>query len=97
MRPESKPIIFDSGFSIIVTPHKEDFVGKIKPVNKPISALNVTEEVEGEGMIEWTFRDEYGVSRVIHTKDFYIISSKVRLFSPQSYFIQEKKKGNNNK
>ena len=55
----SKPIIFDSECSITVTPHAQNFVGEFRSVNKSILGLNGTTEVEGEGMVEWMFRDDY--------------------------------------
>ena len=52
--------------------------------------LGATVQVKGEGMVKWEFRDDYGVKQVIEVKGYYIPTSKVRLFSPQSYFKQEK-------
>ena len=83
-----RPIIFDSGCSIIVTPYIQDFVGELQPVNKSMSGFNGTAEVEREAMVEWVFRDDYGISQTIQTKSFFVPSSKVILFSPQCYFIQ---------
>ena len=60
-----KPIIFDFGCSIIVTPYRQDFVGELLRVNKYMSVLNGRAEVEGEGMVEWMFRDDYGISQTI--------------------------------
>jgi len=42
---DSRPIISDSGYSIAVTPHRQDFVGELQPINKYMSGLNVTAEV----------------------------------------------------
>ena len=44
--PGSKPIVFDSGCSIAVTPFKEDFVGGITLVQKTMSSLLSTSKVE---------------------------------------------------
>ena len=57
-----------------------------------MTGLNSTAEVEGEGVVEWMFRDDYGISQTIQTKSFFIPYSKVRLFSPYSYFSQEQDK-----
>ena len=57
------------------------FVGELQPVNKSMSGLNGTEEVEGEGIVEWMFRDDYRISQTIQTKSFFNPYSKVRLFS----------------
>ena len=47
-----------------------------------MTGLNSTAEVEGEGVVEWMFRDDYGISQTIQTKSFFNPYSKVRLFSP---------------
>ena len=46
-----KPVVFDSGCTMSITPFKEDFVGKIDPVQKTITGLSSTVEVEGEGTV----------------------------------------------
>ena len=46
-------------------------------------------QVKGEGTVEGTFKDDYGVNQFIRVHVYYIPTSSVRLFSPQSYFIQE--------
>ena len=77
-----KPIVFDSGCSIAVTPHLEDFGGEIKKVQKTMTGLSSTAQVEGEGMVNWSFYDDYGVIQHVKVKANYIPSSTVRLFSP---------------
>ena len=37
----------------------------------------------------WNFYDDYGVLQRVQVKSYYIPTSNVRLFSPQSYFRQE--------
>ena len=44
-------IIFDSGCTTYVTPHREDFVGKVKVVNKTMQGLNFTTKITGEGVL----------------------------------------------
>ena len=84
------PIIFDSGCSVSVSPCREDFGDTLVPSTKSMLGLGATVQVKGEGMVKWEFRDDYGVKQVIEVKGYYIPTSKVRLFSPQSYFKQEK-------
>ena len=88
------PIIFDTGCSISVTPHKQDFVGTIRPMNKLMTGLSSKAEIKGAGKVKWEFRDDFGVSQVILVEAYYIPTSSARLLSPQSYFQQEKRKGN---
>ena len=52
MGSASKPITFDFWFSITVAPHRHDVMGELKLVNKSISGLSGTTEVEGEGTME---------------------------------------------
>ena len=52
--------------------------------------LSSTAQVEGEGMVNWSFYDDYGVIQHVKVQAYYIPSSTVRLFSPQHYFKQEK-------
>ena len=85
-----RPIVFDSGCTISISPYKEDCVGGLTQINKPITGLSSTVEVEGEGAVLWSFYDDYGVIQHIKVKAYYIPSSPVRLFSPQHYFKQEK-------
>jgi hypothetical protein len=80
------PIIFDSGCTHAVTPYTEDFIGDIKPVKKLMNGLGATAEVVGEGTVLWQFRDDFGVTRRAKVPAYLVPVSKVRLFSPQSYF-----------
>ena len=82
------PIVFDSGCTVAVNPHKADYVGKIKSVNKSITGLSSHFKVEGEGTVLRSFYDDYGVLQRVQIKVYYIPTSNVRLFSPQSYFRQ---------
>ena len=41
-----KPTVFDSGCSIAVTPHLEDFVEEVKQVKKTTTGLSSTVQVE---------------------------------------------------
>ena len=83
------PIIFDSGYTHTLTPFASDFIGSITPVNKSMNGLGAAVNVVGEGIIGWSFRDNYGVKRKIQVKAYLVSASKVRLFSPQAYFIQK--------
>ena len=55
-------IAFDSGCYVAVTPNKEDLCGPITSVNKTMIGLGATARMEGEGLVEYTFRDDYGVN-----------------------------------
>ena len=83
------PIIFDSGCTNAVTPYASDFMGKLTPVSKPMNGLGATTQITGEGYVVWKFRDDFGVKKRIKVKAYLVPASKVRLFSPQSYFLGE--------
>ena len=46
------PIIFDSGFSVAVSPCKEDFGNKLIPVSNTMMGLGAAVIVEGEGTVQ---------------------------------------------
>ena len=81
-------VIFDSGCSVSVYPTKRDFGDTLTPVSKTMMGLGAAAQVEGEGTVEWNFKDDYGVKQVIRAHAYYIRIISVRLFSPQSYFVQ---------
>ena len=58
---EKIPIVFDSECSIAVIPCKDDFCGPITTVNRIMIRLGANAQVVGEGLVEWVFRDDYGV------------------------------------
>ena len=55
--------------------------------------LGATVKVKDEVTVQWGFKDDYGTSQVVQVKAYYIPTSTVRFFSPQSYVIQEKGDG----
>ena len=81
---------FYSGCTTSVTPKKSDFVGDIKTVDKVMQGLSSTTKITGEGTIKWKIRDDFGVEQAIEVKWLLVPESKVRLFSPHSYFEQVK-------
>ena len=83
------PIIFDSGCTHALTPFEADFIGTITPVNKVMHGLGAAVNIVGEGIIGWSFRDDYGFQRKVQVKAYLVTSIKVRLFSPQVYVIHE--------
>ena len=85
---EHMDIIFYSRCTTSVTVHREDFIGEVKVVNKIILGLSSTAKVAGEGIVKWTLRDDFGVEQKIEVNALLVPTSKVILFSPQSYFEQ---------
>ena len=54
-------MVFDSGFSIAVTPHLEDFVGEVKQVKNEMSGISSTAQVEEEENMNCSIYDDYEV------------------------------------
>jgi hypothetical protein len=82
------PIVLDTGASWSVTPSLDDFVSTIKPSTiGDLKSLDNTIKVHGIGTVEWVIQDMHGNTRAIRTKALYVPSAGVRLFSPQSFFM----------
>lgn len=54
-----------------------------------MNSLNATTNIVGEGIVGWSFRDNYGVKWKVQVKACLVPASKVRLFSPHDYYVQE--------
>ena len=87
---DSKPVVFDSEFTLAVTRCAIDFEGLITPVDKYTNGIGAIAKVIGEGIIVWKFRDKYRVEKHIRVNTYHVPASKVRLFSSQQYFRQER-------
>ena len=86
------PVVFDSGASISITPVKEDFIEPLKP--SPISAINNltgSTKIEHCGRVRWTVNNKNGFPVSIETTAIYLPNAEVRLFSPQTYFKENKR------
>ena len=82
------PIIIDTGASLTVTPVATDFIGAIDPA--PIQSLKGLQGdamVMGKGTVSWTIIDLYGVVRTLKPTAYYVPTASVRLFSPQTHFM----------
>ena len=81
------PIVFDTGCSVSITPFQGDFVGIIQPckVSHINGVGNTTHKIAGVGVVEWSIYDANGEEFVIQTAAYYVPSSDIRLFSPQTY------------
>ena len=81
------PIVIDTGASFALTPFQEDYVSDLEPSDiTEMHGLNDSVQVKGVGWVEWTVRDAFGQAAIIRTRAYYVPSSNIRLFSPQSYF-----------
>ena len=86
------PIVIDSGASCSLTPNKNDFIGDIRPATiNELRGLSNTTKVLGVGTVEWTIRDVFGAVRTLKTEAYYVPEANIRLFSPQTYFMNNKR------
>ena len=53
--------------------------------------LGAAVQVKDEWTVDWIFKDDYWVIQVINVHSYYIPSSSVRLFSPESYFYRKER------
>jgi hypothetical protein len=85
------PIVIDTGASISISGEKADFYDGITDVDPTLTihGLNHAIQVQGIGKVRWKIKDQIGQVAVIETTAYYIPDDKVRLFSPQLYFIEE--------
>ena len=86
----SVPIVIDTGASISLTSDKDDFVGPITECEwknlDGIAGAKVL--IVGVGQVSWPIRDFFGNVEHVLTKALYCPSATIRLFSPQTYFVE---------
>ena len=81
------PIVIDTGCSLSLTPHLEDFVTDLREATvTEMKGIGNTVAVNGIGTAEWAVRDIFGRIAVIRTECYHVPSADIRLFSPQTYF-----------
>ena len=83
-----KPVIFDTGASLAITPDKLDFDG---PLTVPKGDLRLGGmanglRIEGVGPVTWTFANSDGTEVRIRSMAYHVPGAKARLLSPQRLF-----------
>ena len=79
------PVIWDSGASICVTPHKEDIVGPMgPPPQSSTKGVGGPVEVKGSGHVAWTFKTKDNHFRKFILPAVYIPAATQRLLSTSS-------------
>ena len=82
-----RPLVFDSGAPISITPIKADFIEPLQP--SPITSIrNLTgsTDIKYSGKVRWIVTNSNGEPVSIETTTFYLPEEEVCLFSPQQYF-----------
>jgi hypothetical protein len=75
-------VIVDTGASVWISPHKEDFATYVYS-NMKIKDLSSTNTVAGKGIIKWDLQDETGYTVTVEAYRYHIPAANLRLLSPQ--------------
>ena len=80
------PVIWDSGASLSITPHKNDFVGPIEPTSIGVKIQGIAKGlvIQGVGQVAWSFSDPDGLTRTLTVPAYYVPKATVRLLSTNS-------------
>jgi Reverse transcriptase (RNA-dependent DNA polymerase) len=85
------PIVIDTGATVSITPVKSDFVGELRtPNDEVIKGLTSTTKIAGYGRVRWMLKDCFGDQVIVETDALYIPEAEVRLFSPQTWFQEQR-------
>ena len=76
------PLIWDTGASVCISPHREDFISYKKSTAR-IKDLSSSNKVTGKGMVRWTVRDKDGGLVNLELPGYHIPKAEIRLLSPQ--------------
>ena len=80
------PLIFDTGASVSISPHREDFVDySTDTSNTTLQGVSASTCVAGRGTIQLTIHDNDGFPRVIRVQALHVPQASVRLLSIQSF------------
>jgi hypothetical protein len=86
------PIVFDTGASTGVTPHRDDFIDFVQS-DSSLTGIAQTARVCGSGTVCWTIRDDTGQQHELKTRALYVPDAQIRLFSPQVHLQVEARGG----
>jgi hypothetical protein len=87
---ESVPIVIDSGASRSLSPFQSDFK-TFRSSNSTICGIGAQSRIEGEGIVEWKIINQSGKSQTVQTKAYFVPGARIRLYSPQSHFMEHQK------
>ena len=83
-------VIIDSGASTSLSYDEADF-DEILPLERPMHLTGIGKglEIKGQGYVRWTLIDDNGNSIPMKVHALYCPGSKVKILSPQDYFVSE--------
>jgi GAG-pre-integrase domain len=86
--PPFFPLIWDTGASISITPHRTDFSGELQtpPPGTILQGLAQGLSVQGLGWVNWYFQTDTQNLVPVRTKAMWVPQCTQRLISPQSMF-----------
>jgi hypothetical protein len=84
---DSGPLIVDNGCSASISPHREDFVGKLTPVRTRVGGFGGgSVGATHRGTIRWAIQDDFGMIYQIFVKNSYLCpGAPSRMLSPQHW------------
>ena len=80
------PVIWDSGASLSITPHMDDFDGPLDPTPFGVRIQGIAKGlvIAGVGQVSWSFPDAHGGIRTLKIPAYYVPKANVRLLSTNS-------------
>ena len=61
---------------------------------KELTGISSNTVVNGQGIVTWLIEDSKGVCRRLSTKTYLVRDAGIRLFSPQTYFQENRNSSN---
>jgi hypothetical protein len=85
-------IIFDTGASLAISPHRSDFDDDPTPLSRltQLGGMGKGLQIEGIGTVVWTFNAKDGSEVQLRVRAYYVPGAKARLLSPQKLFDQKR-------
>jgi hypothetical protein len=84
------PRVIDTGAYWSVAPCIQAFVSEIKELCETLQTLDGTINVSGSDFVEWNIQDRDGIQKTIRNRALYVPAPGERLFSPRTYFHENK-------
>jgi hypothetical protein len=82
-KQSSFPVVWDSGASRSVSPHRSDFVGPLEPTPLSMKLQGIARgiRIKGVGHVAWSFVDDTGMLRTLKVPALYVPEASTRLLS----------------
>jgi hypothetical protein len=79
-------IIFDTGASLAISPHRSDFDDNPTPLSRPTQMGGMRKDLQIEGIttVVWIFNAKDGSEVQLRARAYYVPGAKARILSPQN-------------